>query len=158
MKPDKRQANHHVLATTKPHHSEWVFTMKTTTKLLALASILAATALPASSALAVTEVERTVRSLTTQVNTCNEETVLMSGTATRVRHDDGTGQVTVHLTGTGDLGNTYVLNQRSTFQFNIRTVDAILVSQGAAPNQDVSIFFDSDVPIRITSTNCTPTP
>ena len=64
----------------------------------------------------------------------------------------------VHLTGTGDLGNTYVLNQRSTFQFNIRTVDAILVSQGAAPNQDVSVFFDSDVPIRITSTNCTPTP
>lgn len=82
----------------------------------------------------------------------------MSGTATRVRHDDGTGQVTVHLRGTGDLGNTYVLNQRSTFQVNIRTVDAVLVSQGAASNQDVSIFFDSDVPILITSTNCTPTP
>lgn len=132
--------------------------MKTTPKLFALAAILAATALPASSAMALTEADHRERGLTVRVNTCNQETVDLTGTATIVRHDDGTGQITVHLTGTGDLGNTYVLNQRSTFQNNIRTVDSVLVSQGSAPNQTVRIFFDSDVPVTITTTECTPTP
>jgi hypothetical protein len=131
--------------------------MRLSRKILTMVAVIAATALPGTTALAApVEVTRTTNAFTSQINTCNGEFVELEGTSIRLHFSDGTGQRIIHATGVGDQGNVYTLNVRTTAQFNIRTVDSVLISQGAVPNQRLTVDFDSNTGVTITVIGCTP--
>lgn len=92
----------------------------------------------------------------TVFNPCNGEVVTFSGEAhlTASVTLDGSGgfhtdtHVNVHVTATGNLGNTYVGNQESNFVFNgsvgtevTLTFTFSEISQGSAPNFVIHALF-----------------
>jgi hypothetical protein len=79
-----------------------------------------------------------------QLNACNGESVHLSGelhAVTKASGAAGTDHIHGHLTGTGSLGNEYVLNLqvRSATSGDPMTMTvterALLISKGSAPNQ-----------------------
>ena len=83
------------------------------------------------------------------VNTCTNDIVTVSGTFHYVDNQTDANtyvfNINGHLTGTGSNGNSYVWNFQesakstsSPFSFDTRTHD-VLVSQGSAPNQLMTI-------------------
>ncbi len=92
----------------------------------------------------------------TVFNPCNGENVSFSGVdhfTARVTLDGGGGfhfgaHDNIHVTATGDQGNTYVGNQEDNFETNGRvgveqtfTLSFSETSKGKAPNFDVYILF-----------------
>jgi hypothetical protein len=83
------------------------------------------------------------------VNPCNGESVALSGPFDNIFHVNSTADgfhVSIHddakLTGTGSLGNSYILSALGGDEFDVATVDGayvtpfhgVVVSTGAAPN------------------------
>jgi hypothetical protein len=84
-----------------------------------------------------------------QVNTCNGETVLLTGTIVMVTQQEAGGKTVTQLsgqfTGTGSFGTEYVLSFRTQqflvsdpFSFEL-TNTQLLVSKGSEPNQLVTM-------------------
>lgn len=88
---------------------------------------------------------------TSAVNTCNGESILITGMAHLVENETGDGGFlgvfSVHGTGTGSDGNEYILNETQTITFNSSgfrlTRHVVLVSQGSAPNRHLTATISS---------------
>lgn len=85
--------------------------------------------------------------LTSTVNTCTGESVLISGTA-HVRfnekgHGAAVSHISLHGTGTGSDGNEYVLNSHESYKADAAGFSdkqhVVLVSRGSAPNMHVTV-------------------
>ena len=116
---------------------------------LAVICVVGAVAAPAS-----VDVVRNERfdEIFVDINTCAGETVLLQGFSHLVVRELDDGGIAVHqnlhLTGTGDQGNTYVANTQSSFTATSTSFEStflsLLVSRGSAPNQIISVKISSD--------------
>lgn len=88
-----------------------------------------------------------------EVNTCNGESVLLTGEVHIVVTEKASarqGHINGHLTGTGSAGNDYVLNLQGRTSVEAGTVIVefvgrqLLISKGGAPNQMTTVAIMSD--------------
>jgi len=107
--------------------------------------ILFTLALVSTTSAEVIENER-VTQLFETINSCNGEVISVLLNVHFVGRQQRNGTVIYHLnvngTGTGSLGNTYVLNGQQTETTDTITVREVLVSKGAAPNQALRLTIN----------------
>jgi hypothetical protein len=125
--------------------------MKLVTRFIpVIALALSSAGLTDSAAAEPAEVER-VFNVNIFVNACNGERVLYQGTAVLLTKELPDGRFLqkylFHGTGIGSQGNEYEVNARQhnitdEFDEEYRT-NLFMVSKGAAPNQEVSYYFNS---------------
>lgn len=124
--------------------------MRLVIRVLAPLVLLLTMLLPATGATAAPAVIQRDKEITTDVNACNGETILVHAKFQFVTIALNNGQAIQHLsyhgTGIGDQGNEYVLNVSE----HVRTSESeliqrrVLVSKGSAPNQHILIILVGD--------------
>ena len=135
--------------------------------LFALLAFAAALAIPASVAAAAPAEVSHIQAVGGAFNTCAGEFgefVEFTGTARLLDKPNADGSfktsLNIHGTGTGSLGNEYVLHfdilliRASSGLLTLDDEKTTLVSKGSAPNQDVRFHFSSDSPDVIFTVDC----